>query len=143
MNELCLINTLFQTSSENITANLIKVKIVNSPLIHDFHFLIKKPIFVQVQIHSFSDYPIFWSPIYLQSDTLVKIMLTPRIISTSEFLRYWTPFTRGCYYPHEKLLKFFKVYTAQNCEIECRANNTLKYCGCATYNDPSKFSFSL
>lgn len=58
-------------------------------------------------------------------------------------VQYWTPFERGCYYPNEKPLKFFKVYTERNCETECRANKTLELCGCVAYYDPSEYKLQL
>jgi acid-sensing ion channel, other len=35
--------------------------------------------------------------------------------------------------PHEKKLKYFKVYTQINCEHECLANLTVESCGCAQF----------
>ena len=40
-------------------------------------------------------------------------------------------FRRGCYLKNEKPLKFFKIYTKNNCRSECLANKTLEVCGCA------------
>jgi hypothetical protein len=42
-------------------------------------------------------------------------------------------FRRGCYLPNEKPLKFFKIYTKNNCRSECLANKTLVVCGCARF----------
>jgi hypothetical protein len=33
----------------------------------------------------------------------------------------------------EKPLKFFKIYTKNNCRSECLANRTLAVCGCAQF----------
>jgi hypothetical protein len=42
-------------------------------------------------------------------------------------------FRRGCYLKDEKPLKFFKVFTKNNCRSECLANRTVAVCGCAQF----------
>jgi acid-sensing ion channel, other len=42
-------------------------------------------------------------------------------------------FSRFCYFPHEKQLKFFKVYNKINCEHECLAELTRNACGCVQF----------
>lgn len=42
-------------------------------------------------------------------------------------------FRRNCYLKHERQLKFFKIYTKNNCEQECLSNFTVKTCGCAQF----------
>jgi hypothetical protein len=54
-------------------------------------------------------------------------------------LLLWKPlelvdvFRRGCYLKMEKSLKFFKIYTRNNCRSECLANKTVAVCGCAQF----------
>lgn len=57
---------------------------------------------------------------------------------TSGNLAGWKPNIRHCYFQHERTLKFFKIYTISNCDIECKANHTLKMCGCVAFYHPSK-----
>lgn len=64
-------------------------------------------------------------------------MVTPRLVSNSKTLRSWNPMARNCFYQHEKTLKFFKIYSLNNCQIECRANKTRELCGCVSHFDPS------
>jgi acid-sensing ion channel, other len=50
-----------------------------------------------------------------------------------DFSSYHDDFRRGCYLNEEKPLKFFKIYTENNCRSECLANKTLAVCGCAQF----------
>jgi acid-sensing ion channel, other len=53
--------------------------------------------------------------------TDVDVLITPEFIRTDEALRSYEPKKRDCYFEDERKLKFFKVYTKQNCEFECFA----------------------
>lgn len=55
---------------------------------------------------------------------------------TDEAMKAFSPETRKCYFEGEKELKFFKTYTKPLCEWECKANETLKVCGCAKFSMP-------
>nr|CAI5820363.1 unnamed protein product [Callosobruchus analis] len=60
------------------------------------------------------------------------------MILTSTSVKMYNPKNRECYFPHEKTLKYFKIYTSMNCKLECLTNYTLYYCGCVNYFMPSK-----
>lgn len=45
-------------------------------------------------------------------------------------------FRRGCLFSYERYLKFFKIYTKSNCEVECITNYTLSECGCVKFHMP-------
>lgn len=62
------------------------------------------------------------------------ISIIPTMISTSDMLRSYKPSQRGCYFPDEKKLKYFKIYSKKNCLLECLANYTLGYCGCVGFS---------
>ena len=55
----------------------------------------------------------------------VVVSVKPNMITTSEGLIGYAPNRRQCYFNDERQLKFFKVYTQSNCELECLANFTL------------------
>lgn len=55
----------------------------------------------------------------------VVVSVKPNMITTSEGLIDYLPDRRQCYFNNERYLKFFKVYTQANCELECLANFTL------------------
>lgn len=58
----------------------------------------------------------------------VVVSVKPNMITTSEGLIGYAPDRRQCYFNDERQLKFFKVYTQSNCELECLANYTLGIC---------------
>lgn len=75
---------------------------------------------------------------YIIDKSMLTIALSMYYSITSSKIENWTPKIRNCYYQHEKVLKFFKLYTYQNCKLECVANNTLRTCGCNAFYQPSK-----
>ncbi|XP_037032181.1 pickpocket protein 28-like [Bradysia coprophila] len=66
----------------------------------------------------------------------VLVSVKPNMITTSEGLRHYEPNRRQCYFASERKLRFLKVYTQRNCELECLANFTLKACGCVKFSMP-------
>ncbi|XP_060876363.1 pickpocket protein 28-like isoform X1 [Metopolophium dirhodum] len=88
-------------------------------------------------VHSPADVPVGIQPTaYVTGSSMLSVALSLNIIRTSHKIKKWTPKLRNCYYQHEKKLKFFKIYTLHNCEMECRANNTFNVCGCNAYFQP-------
>ncbi|KAF0751167.1 pickpocket protein 28-like, partial [Aphis craccivora] len=88
-------------------------------------------------VHSPTDVPVGIQPTaYVTGSSMLSVALSLNTIHTSHKIKTWKPNIRNCYYQHEKNLKFFKIYTLHNCEVECRANNTLKICGCNAYFQP-------
>lgn len=57
---------------------------------------------------------------------------------TDETVKVWSPQKRGCYFENERYLRYFRIYTKNNCERECDANNTYDICGCAQLSQPSE-----
>ncbi|KAF5280680.1 hypothetical protein FQA39_LY05328 [Lamprigera yunnana] len=47
---------------------------------------------------------------------------------------------RRCYFNHEKYLRYFRVYTKRNCEVECAVNETIQKCKCAPFYLPSTYN---
>lgn len=72
-------------------------------------------------------------------NTKATITVKPQVIYTSKSLMSYKPEARQCYYQNERHLKFFKIYTKDNCEFECLTNFTLSVCGCVPFFMPSKF----
>ncbi|RZF47249.1 hypothetical protein LSTR_LSTR004958 [Laodelphax striatellus] len=66
----------------------------------------------------------------------VVLAVKPNMMTTSSNLLSYSPKGRQCFFPHERKLLFFKVYTQRNCELECLTNYTLKSCGCVSYYMP-------
>jgi amiloride-sensitive sodium channel len=61
------------------------------------------------------------------------VSLNARMYRIDEGLRGYDPAVRGCYEDGERDLRFFKAYTLANCNAECTANRTLKWCGCVSF----------
>ncbi|KAJ3664694.1 hypothetical protein Zmor_000244 [Zophobas morio] len=73
-------------------------------------------------------------PIEIQRDYL--IFIKPEIIIASEHLKTYSPYRKKCFFSDERYLKFYKFYTQTNCKLECRANYTLRNCGCVPQELP-------
>lgn len=67
------------------------------------------------------------------------LSMEPELITTSGELRSYSPGERGCFYNDERRLAFYKVYTKQNCEMECIANLTLMQLKCTAFYHPRKY----
>lgn len=68
-----------------------------------------------------------------QADILIK----PKLTTTSKKLRRYSPNQRQCFFDSDRKLRFFKMYTQNNCEAECLANFTQIECGCVKFSSPS------
>ncbi|KAL1122049.1 hypothetical protein AAG570_003455 [Ranatra chinensis] len=66
----------------------------------------------------------------------VLVGISPEIMKTNEGLRSYDAHVRQCYFPSERHLSHFNVYTQQNCDLECLTNFTLKACGCVAFHMP-------
>lgn len=66
-------------------------------------------------------------------------MLKPNMLRTNKDLRTYDPLGRQCYYETERYLRFFRVYTQRNCEMECITNYTVSKCGCSAFYLPSGY----
>ncbi|KAG4070425.1 hypothetical protein HA402_005657 [Bradysia odoriphaga] len=75
-----------------------------------------------------------------------RVPLLQEVFSMSiDWLSYYTKYLffksiircwRQCYFASERKLRFLKVYTQRNCELECLANFTLQACGCVKFSMP-------
>lgn len=86
------------------------------------------------------EYPYFTKLCYyISPKRAVDFLITPKVILPSPGLHTYDPIERQCYFPNERRLKFFKIYTQGNCQLECAWNVTLRECGCFTLTMPSKY----
>lgn len=72
-------------------------------------------------------------------NTLITIQ--PKITVTSKGLLNYRPDQRQCFFALERQLRFFKMYTQSNCEVECLSNYTKRECKCVKFSMPSKNCF--
>ncbi|CAH2043596.1 unnamed protein product, partial [Iphiclides podalirius] len=66
----------------------------------------------------------------------VVVAVRPKMMTTSDGLKPYHPLVRQCYFPSERYLRYYKVYTQANCEIECLTNFTYVRCGCVHFGMP-------
>ncbi|KAL4709034.1 hypothetical protein ACJJTC_005895 [Scirpophaga incertulas] len=66
----------------------------------------------------------------------VVVAVKPKMMTTSDGLKPYPPERRQCYFPSERYLKYFKIYTQSNCEMECLTNFTYARCGCVHFGMP-------
>lgn len=71
----------------------------------------------------------------------VLISVKPNMMTTSESLAGYKPWERQCFFDAERQLRFFKIYTQRNCELECLSNFMMAKCGCVKFSLPSNEPF--
>lgn len=71
----------------------------------------------------------------------VHVEIKTTLTITSDRLRGYTPKQRGCFFNSENPLRFFKMYTKNNCRTECLSNFTKIECGCVKFSMPSMSFF--
>ncbi|XP_040164851.1 pickpocket protein 28-like [Anopheles arabiensis] len=91
----------------------------------------------QSQLHTPNQCPqISNQNIRIPMNQALTVSVDPLQITTSENVMSYSPEKRLCYYPHERYLRFFRLYTKGNCELECLSNFTLHMCGCVLFSMP-------
>lgn len=70
---------------------------------------------------------------HIDFDHGAAIKITAKMTSSEKFLKKYSPEKRKCYFEGERNLKFFKIYTKNNCNFECLTNFTLRTCGCVAF----------
>lgn len=88
-------------------------------------------------IHPPNELPASFEQIRLNSmrfGAAIDIIIKPQVIETDEALRKFTPSERDCYFANEKKLKYFKIYTKQNCYSECASDRALEKCKCVLFH---------
>lgn len=73
----------------------------------------------------------------------IEFSIKATLITTSDGLRNYKPSQRQCFFNFDRQLRFFKIYTQNNCEAECLANFTNIECGCVKYSMPSTTTFPM
>lgn len=69
-----------------------------------------------------------------------EILVTPVVVKSDESLKNLDHVDRSCYFENERKLRFFKIYTMRNCEIECFSNFTQSFCNCTPFDVPRSSS---
>ncbi|XP_045451415.1 pickpocket protein 28-like [Melitaea cinxia] len=104
----------------------------------DFDYLCSGPTQgFKIILHNPAEFPKLsqqYFRIPLERDVVVAAK--PKMMTTSDGLKPYSPVRRQCYFSNERYLKFFKVYTQANCESECLTNFTYTKCGCVHFGMP-------
>ncbi|XP_013179934.1 PREDICTED: sodium channel protein Nach [Papilio xuthus] len=104
----------------------------------DLDYLCKGPVQgFKILLHNPAELPrlsqqYFRSP--LSQEVIVAIR--PKMMTTSDGLKPYLSSVRQCYFPSERYLRYYKVYTQANCEVECLTNFTYARCGCVHFGMP-------
>ncbi|XP_030040427.2 pickpocket protein 28 [Manduca sexta] len=104
----------------------------------DLDYLCRGPVQgFKILLHNAAELPRL-SQQYFRSPLSQEIVVSvkPKLMTTSEGLRPYDPERRQCYFPNERYLRYFKVYTQANCQMECLANFTYARCGCVHFGMP-------
>ncbi|XP_062698804.1 pickpocket protein 28-like [Aedes albopictus] len=88
----------------------------------------------RVVLHSPADYPQMINSVVIPFEHVTQLAVKPLVVRTSPELRRYLPEKRKCFFGDERYLKYFLIYTQNNCEIECLSNYTLDRCGCVKFN---------
>lgn len=95
----------------------------------------------RISFHSPDELPrVTIDSVRIPIDQQLFISLDPKIVTTSEALRNYSPENRGCFFQTDRKLRFFKTYNQRNCGFECLANYTMEQCGCVAFWMPGQFS---
>uniref|UniRef100_A0A182MXN7 Pickpocket n=1 Tax=Anopheles dirus TaxID=7168 RepID=A0A182MXN7_9DIPT len=91
----------------------------------------------KVHLHSPGQYPRTVNQFFrIPLSQEVSVSVDPVILDTGPNVRQYNPNRRLCFYNHERYLRYFKVYSKFNCDIECLSNFTLEMCGCVPFALP-------
>ncbi|XP_038106192.1 pickpocket protein 28 [Culex quinquefasciatus] len=106
--------------------------------VSNFDYLCKGPIQgFKVQVNTPTEYPVMSKRfIRVPLDEEVVALIKPQFVGTSWKLHDYEPARRNCYFEHERPLRYFRIYSQDNCELECLSNYTLSLCGCVKFSMP-------
>ncbi|XP_050088417.1 pickpocket protein 28 [Anopheles aquasalis] len=68
-----------------------------------------------------------------------RIIITPKINDAARQIRKIAQATRQCVFASEANLSYYRVYSRNNCELECEAKLILENCGCVLYFLPKLY----
>uniref|UniRef100_A0A1I8P290 Pickpocket protein 28-like n=1 Tax=Stomoxys calcitrans TaxID=35570 RepID=A0A1I8P290_STOCA len=72
----------------------------------------------------------------IAGDKKMLIAIKPKMITTSVDVAAYDARKRRCFMNEERHLRFYKIYSQNNCERECLTNITYSQCGCVHFAMP-------
>jgi amiloride-sensitive sodium channel len=64
----------------------------------------------------------------------LEVLIIPNVVKVDAKFGKLSLSHRNCYMKNERKLKFFKIYSLRNCQIECLSEKMLTSCGCVTFD---------
>ncbi|XP_055527825.1 pickpocket protein 28-like [Wyeomyia smithii] len=87
---------------------------------------------VAVYLHNAVDFPYKGrSAIFVEPGRIVDVTVKPVVKLSPNILKYYSSESVKCYFEGQRKLRFFKIYSQENCELECRINYFLEKKKCA------------
>lgn len=65
--------------------------------------------------------------------TALEVLIEPEVIVSDEYLKHYSKEKRRCIFEDENEMKFYKIFTQKNCEMECLSALVIKACKCVPY----------
>lgn len=129
----------YRTFSAGPTSSLrVILKIVNRNIDH----LCTGPTRgFKVAFHAPFEVPQVWKKYYhVAPKQSIDFLISPKVMTASSGLSSLSSEIRKCFFDSERSLKYFKVYTQQNCALECLSNFTASLCGCVKFSMASELN---
>ncbi|XP_035716749.1 pickpocket protein 28 [Folsomia candida] len=96
---------------------------------------------LRVFVHNADDFPAVAERGYIVGPGLeTQIGVTAVDTYSGDVLRGFSAKTRGCFFPDEFPLKFYKEYSRSACIVECETEFVFQECQCVTYFSPGNYS---
>uniref|UniRef100_A0A336LE20 CSON007900 protein n=1 Tax=Culicoides sonorensis TaxID=179676 RepID=A0A336LE20_CULSO len=114
-----------------------KIKIAMN-LFDDFNNKFCKKLYV-IYVHDPDDVP--WNDFYVQTldfenFSQIDLIISPTLIDAADDLRKMSPEKRNCCFKDECKLDYFKIYSKNNCLMECYTKMMYHKCNCTTFELP-------
>ncbi|XP_073942533.1 pickpocket protein 28-like [Choristoneura fumiferana] len=74
---------------------------------------------------------------------VTSLALKFSVLNTTSSLRKYESEQRQCYFPWDRHLDYFNIYTPSNCRLECLSKYTYKRCSCVWFHMPHTNSSEL
>ncbi|XP_039434647.1 pickpocket protein 28-like [Culex pipiens pallens] len=82
---------------------------------------------VTIFLHNPADFPGKGkNGVQVRSSEVVDVTIKPTALHTCPYMNYYPAQSTKCYFEGKRYLRFFRTYTKDNCELECRTNYFLQ-----------------
>ncbi|EAT45284.1 AAEL003410-PA [Aedes aegypti] len=99
---------------------------------------------IKVDLHNPADYPFKTeNAILAEPGQSFKIAVHPKVRTGRRYLKFSCPQSINCCYGDQCQLQFFRIYSQQNCELECRTKYMMETRNCVLSYMPRNAGVSL